>query len=88
MSENPSAEVSVYHQSDRVFRSRYTSVLQSDLASIRSVRKIPVGRNGFAEGGGGEVSGRLDVSFRTGGHEVARRTINERRPPCRHSVCG
>src|ERR1700678_3884181 len=30
----------------------------------------------------------LDVSFRAGGRAVARRTINERRPPCRHCVCG
>jgi hypothetical protein len=37
MSENPSAKVSVYPtQSDGVFRSRYTSVLQSDPTSIRS----------------------------------------------------
>jgi transposase len=37
---------------------------------------------------GSEVIGRLDVSFRAGGRAVARRTINERRPPCRHYVRG
>ena len=36
----------------------------------------------------GLSSGRAGVSFRVGGHEAARRTINERRPPCRHSVRG
>jgi hypothetical protein len=46
------------------------------------------GHEVFAEGGGGEVIERLGVSFRTGGRAVARRTINERRPPCRHYVSG
>jgi hypothetical protein len=30
----------------------------------------------------------LDVSFRAGGRAVARWTINERKPLCRHYVCG
>src|SRR5208337_4008754 len=49
-----------------------------------------VGRNGYAECADREVGGRgRRVYFvDTGGREIARRTINERRPPCRHYVRG
>jgi hypothetical protein len=49
-------------------------------------RKSCVGRNGYAECAGGE-GGRV-YFVDTGGREIARRTINERRPPCRHYVRG
>jgi hypothetical protein len=60
----------------------------SRLINPQTINEKSVGRNGFAEGGDGEVIERLDVTFRTGGRAVARRTINERRPPCRHYVSG
>src|SRR5208283_3715350 len=49
-----------------------------------------VGRNGYAECADREVGGRgRRVYFvDTGGREIARRTINERIPPCRHYVRG
>jgi len=52
--------------------------------------KLLVGRNGYAECAGGEVGdeGARVYFVDTGGREIARRTINERRPPCRHYVRG
>src|SRR5271166_5011697 len=62
--------------------------LHDDGPSARA--QIYVGRNGYAECADREVGGRgRRVYFvDTGGREIARRTINERRPPCRHYVRG